>query len=183
MVSPSVVIHAELITLFVMVQPAGAFAGVLSTIGNALKSPLISAAVGRFLVAAFANRRILFHSSPAKKKSLPRLIGPPKSHPKSLNRTGPFTAPGVGSRASKTLFRMNSKRDPWKLSPPLRVTTFTEAPEFRPYSAEKFEDLTATSRMKSMPTLLIWLPFDPESRLKPPSTERELESLRLPLTD
>src|SRR5260370_8514821 len=130
MALPSVVIHAELLTLFVMVQPAGAFAGVLRTIGNALKSPLISAAVGRFLVAAFANRRILFHSSPAKKKSLPRLIGPPKSHPKSLNRSGPFTAPGVGSLASKTLFRINSKRNPWKLAHPPPLTTFTQAPQF-----------------------------------------------------
>src|SRR6266481_8464770 len=150
---------------------------------NALKSPLTSALVGRVLTAAFADLRILFHSCPPKKNTFPRLMGPPKSQPKSLNRRGPLTAPGVGSRASRTSLRMNSNREPWKLFPPLRVTTLMEAPELRPYSAEKFDDLTATSRMKSMPTLLTWLLFDPESRLKPPSTLREFESLRLPLTD
>src|ERR1700730_28557 len=155
----------------------------LGRASNALKSRLISALVGSVLTAGFANRRILFHSCPPKKKSLPRLMGPPKSQPKSLKRSGPLIAPGVGSLASNASFRMNSNIVPWKPSPPLRVTTFTEAPELRPYSAEKFDDFTATSRIKSMPTLLTWLLFDPESRLKPPSTDREFESLRLPLTD
>ena len=55
------------------------------------------------------------------------------------------------------------------------------APEFRPYSAEKFDAWILTWSMKSRPTLLIWLPFDPESRLKPPSTVRLLLLPRAPL--
>ncbi len=37
--------------------------------------------------------------------------------------------------------------------------------------------------MKLRLTLLIWLPFDPESRFDPPSTVRLLVLLRLPLID
>src|SRR6266849_9156788 len=89
----------------------------------------------------------------------------------------------AGLIASNMLLRRYSKAPPWNASPPLRVTTLTEAPELRPYSAEKFDDLMATSRIKSMPTLLTWLAFEPESILKPPSTDRAFESGRLPLTD
>ena len=64
---------------------------------------------------------------------------------------------------------------------PLLVTTFTAAPELRPLSAEKFEVWIATWSMKSIPTLLIMLPFEPESRLNPPSTVRLLLLPRFPL--
>src|SRR6266702_1462916 len=113
-------------------------------VGNAskaLKSPVSSAAVGTVLDCGVAVRRILFHSSPAKKNSLPRLMGPPKSHPKSLKRRGVFSAPGAGFFASSFSLRMNSKTVQWEESPPLRVTTLIEAPEFRPYADEKFDDL------------------------------------------
>ncbi len=74
-----------------------------------------------------------------------------------------------------------SKTLPLNLFVPLLVTTLTEAPELRPLSAAKFDVWMATCSMKSIPTLLIMLPFDPESRLKPPSTVRLLLLPRLPL--
>ena len=59
----------------------------------------------------------------------------------------------------------------------------TAAPEFLPYSAEKLAVLIETSSMKSMPTLLIWLLFEPESMLKPPSTASSVAFVRLPLIE
>ncbi len=82
-------------------------------LSSALKSPLSSATVGTVLVCGDAVTRIRFHSCPAKKNNLPRFMGPPTSHPKSLNRSGPFSAPGAGFRASSLSLRMNSKTLPW----------------------------------------------------------------------
>src|SRR5262249_57556286 len=87
---------------------------------------------------------------------------------------------GLAARAS---FRMYSKPLPWSGLLPVLVTTLIEAPELRPYSAEKFDVAIFTCSMKSIPTLLIWLLFDPESMLNPPSTASMLELVRLPLTD
>src|SRR6266849_945567 len=87
----------------------------------------------------------------------------------------------AGLIASNMLLRRYSKAPPWNASPPLRVTTLTDEPELRPYSAEKLELLTETSWIKSMPTLLSWVEFEPESMLKPPSTEKLLPSARRPL--
>src|SRR5260370_36312458 len=119
-------------------------------------------------------------------------MGPPKFHPKSLKRSGGFNClsvvPGgglsllAGFTASVISLRMNSKAPPWNWLPPLRVTTLTDAPLLRPYSAEKLEVLMETSWIKSMPTLLSWVEFEPESMLKPPSTEKLLPSARRPLT-
>ena len=66
---------------------------------------------------------------------------------------------------------------------PLLVTTLIEAPELRPYSAEKFDVFSETWSIRSMPTLLIWLLFDPESMLNPPSTVSSCVFGRLPFTD
>ena len=85
--------------------------------------------------------------------------------------------------ASRPSLRLYSQAPPLKRLPPLRVTTLMEAPELRPYSAEKLEVLMLTSRMKSMPTLLIWLLLLPESMLKPPSTVSSAALPRLPLTE
>ncbi len=79
--------------------------------------------------------------------------------------------------------RWYSKALPWNSFVPVRVTTLTAAPEFRPYSAEKLAVLIETSSMKSMPTLLIWLLFEPESMLKPPSTVSSVAFVRLPLIE
>ena len=85
--------------------------------------------------------------------------------------------------ASRLSCRKNSNTLPENVFLPLRVTTLMAAPELRPYSAEKFDVWILTSSMKSMPTLLIWLPLLPESRLLPPSTVRLFDSPRLPLID
>src|SRR6516164_6362096 len=88
MACPLGVMHCGDITLPTIVQPAGAFAGSLRTLLTELKLPASSAVVGRVRFCGGAGSRSLFHSSPAKKNSLPRLIGPPSVQPKSLKRKG-----------------------------------------------------------------------------------------------
>src|SRR5215813_5964704 len=147
MACPLGVMHWGDITLATIVHPAGTFGGVLSvTPFNPVKFPISSAEVGRVRFCANAAMRSFFHSWPAKKNSLPRLIGPPNEYPKSLNRRGGLItlsgAPGAAFNldaalaASKISLRTYSNRLPWKSFPPLLVTTFTDAASFRPYSAE-----------------------------------------------
>src|SRR5262245_23699655 len=124
------------------------------------KSPLRSARVGIVRKVEPVKRRMYFHSIPAKKKNLSRMIGPPRLQPKLLYRNAGRSTSGLRVLLKKLLasslsFRMYSNRLPVYLFWPLRVTTLIAAPELRPYSAEKFDVLMLTSRMKSMPTLLI----------------------------
>src|SRR6185503_8034862 len=88
--------------------------------------------------------RIFFHSCPPKKKSLLFSTGPPRCHPKSLNRKLGFTGEKK-LRASKASLRMNSNAPPCNWLPPLLVITFTDAPDWRPYSAEKLDVCVRTS--------------------------------------
>src|SRR5215471_1845947 len=135
---------------------------------TALKSPFRSACVGMVRDTEELRRRMYLNSVPPKKKSLSLMIGPPSAKPKSLKRSVGFATPLtllMNELASSLSLRKYSKALPWKLFSPLRVTMLIEAPEFRPYSAEKLEVLMLTSRMKSMPMLLTWLSLLPESRL------------------
>src|SRR5690349_19915923 len=105
--------HCGLITLLVIVHPAGALGGVFScSLGRtSLKLPCSSAVVGTVKFCGLAERRIFFHSCPAKKNSLLWIIGPPTFQPKSLKRRGevfvPFTFE-LGLRASNISLRTNS---------------------------------------------------------------------------
>src|ERR1700719_3175232 len=138
--------HCDDITLLTIVHPGGAFGGVLSVTPEALKLPASSCEVGTVRFTGLCDMRILFHSSPAKKNSLPRLMGPPTSQPKSLYRMAGFSTlsgvPGAAFSleptftASTALLRINSKPPPWKAFPPLLVTTLTIEAALRPYSAE-----------------------------------------------
>src|SRR5215831_678080 len=130
-----------------MLHPAGAFEGFLRTTPfKPLKLPASSAVVGTVRFCGDAAIRSFFHSWPAKKNNLPRLIGPPTDQPKSLKRSGGLIrvlgVPGAafnldaGLAALKMSLRTYSNRLPWKSFPPLFVTTLTDAASLRPYSAE-----------------------------------------------
>ena len=85
--------------------------GSRSTVVIPLKSPCLIARVGSVRRAGVVKRRIFFHSSPPKKKSLSRLTGPPRFQPKSLKRS--FCLMGEKKlRASNLSLRMNSKPPP-----------------------------------------------------------------------
>ncbi len=85
------------------------------------------------------------YSWPTKKKNLSFLIGPPTAPPKSLNSSLALMAlpeASLGEKklaASRLSWRKNSNTLPEMLFLPLRVTTLIDAPELRPYSAEKFD--------------------------------------------
>src|SRR6478735_4987906 len=102
------------------------------------KSPFSSAVVGRLTRVPAVCWRMRRHSSPAKKKSLFFLIGPPTSQPKSLKRSWVLFGEKK-LRASSASLRKYSKRPPWKLLVPFLVEILKAAPVERPYSAEKFE--------------------------------------------
>src|SRR5487761_1544402 len=87
-----------------------------------------------------------------KKSSLFFLMGPPKSAPNWLRIRGDW---GRGLtlkklRASKKLFRRYSNIWPWNAFVPERVAMVTMDPEFRPYSAGKFELSTLNSETVSI---------------------------------
>ena len=134
------------ITLPTIVHPAGAFGGLTRTLPEALKLPASSAVVGRVMFCGCAAMRIFFHSWPAKKNSLPRTMGPPTDHPKSLKRRGGLSTlppvPGAAfyldeaKVASKMLLRKYSNALPWKVLVPDLVTALTMAPGLLGYSAE-----------------------------------------------
>src|SRR6185503_5030856 len=104
-----------------------------------LKSPFRSALVGRLRCTGAVSCRMILYSWPTKKKSLSFLIGPLKFQPKLLKRSFGFFGAEKKLRASSLSLRINSKALPCHSLPPPRVTTLTEAPALRPYSAEKFE--------------------------------------------
>ena len=122
-------------------------------------------------------------------------IGPPAVPPNWFRFRTPRADPGIdcpvtGStrsrskklRASSFSLRRNSKTEPCKLLVPDLVTTFTTAPENRPYSGSKEFVINRNSWMESM-TGMMEVPLLRLSSTSPPFTRKELDDSRWPFTE